>query len=165
MIARCFAFVGPLLPLDAHFAAGNFVRDALCGDEIHVEGDGTPYRSYQYPADLAAWLWVLLTRGESCRAYNVGSEESVSIRQLAGAVAGAARAIGHAPSVTVTRQPNPAAPPARYVPSTARAREELGLASWITLDEALMRTLAWHADSTTRFSEATSAHISHSSRC
>jgi dTDP-glucose 4,6-dehydratase len=146
VIARCFAFVGPLLPLDAHFAAGNFVRDALHGDEIHVEGDGTPYRSYQHPADLAAWLWVLLTRGESSRAYNVGSEEDVTIRQLALAVSEAARMIGRAPSISVTRQPNPAVPPARYVPSTVRAREELGLECWIPLDEALVRTLTWHAE-------------------
>jgi dTDP-glucose 4,6-dehydratase len=143
--ARCFAFVGPHLPLDAHFAIGNFMRDALRGDQIVIGGDGTPYRSYLHAADLAAWLWTLLTQGESGRAYNVGSEQSVTIRGLADLVAQiAGAALQHPVTVVQQRAPDHTRAAERYVPSTRRAREELGLHAWIPLEDAIARTLAWH---------------------
>jgi dTDP-glucose 4,6-dehydratase len=131
-IARCFSFLAPHLPLDAHFAAGNLLGAALAGRPLPVRGDGRTVRSYLYGTDLAWWLYTILLRGRPGRPYNVGSEAAVSIRQLAGAVA---RADPGTP-------PAPSAP--RYVPATARARTELGLAQTVDLPEAIRRTLDWH---------------------
>lgn len=140
-IARCFAFVGPHLPLTTHFAIGNFIANVLAKEPIRILGDGSPCRSYLYAADLVAWLWTILCFGQNDRAYNVGSEESVSIAELAKVVS---EQITPSLEMTVAKQRNPQEALERYVPSTKRAREELKLETWVSLSEAIQRTIVWN---------------------
>lgn len=143
LIARLFAFVGPHLPLDINYAVGNFVRDVLAGGPVRIGGDGTPYRSYLYAADLAIWLWTILAKGESLRPYNVGAGEALSIADLARTVVDAT--VPGIP-IEIAQKVVPGAAPARYVPSIQRAGQELGLQPLIDVREGIRRTYAWHRD-------------------
>jgi dTDP-glucose 4,6-dehydratase len=140
VIARCFSFAGPALPLDSKFAFGNFVGDALKGGPIVIKGDGTAIRSYLYAADLAVWLWTLLLRGVPGRAYNVGSEHPVTILDLAKMIS---RELGF-PRVEVLQERRSGASADCYIPSTQRARMELRLAENFGLPESIRRTAAWN---------------------
>lgn len=138
-IARCFAFVGEYLPMDGHFAIGNFIRDALHNDAVRVKGDGLPVRSYLYGEDLAIWLLTILERGKPAYPYNVGSDRAVSIAELA-ALVGSVLSPGK-PVLIERARPDYAAR-SRYVPDIERARRELGLDVWTSLEEAVARTAA-----------------------
>jgi dTDP-glucose 4,6-dehydratase len=138
--ARIFALLGPLLTLDIHFAAGNFIRDAMAGRPVIVRGDGRPVRSYLYAADLTAWLWTLLTEAEAGKAYNVGSDQGVSIRELAERVS---RVIGCG-EFRVLGEADSGWNPGRYVPDTTLAGTDLGLYSNVSLDDAIRRTALWN---------------------
>lgn len=140
-IARLFAFVGPYLPLHENYAVGNFLRDVLGGGPIAIAGDGTPYRSYLYAADLAIWLWTMLLRAPSGTPFNVGSPRALTIADLARRVA---ETTAPGREIRIARRPTPGVAPQRYVPATDRAWHELGLEVWIPLEEGLRRTYRWH---------------------
>jgi nucleoside-diphosphate-sugar epimerase len=140
VIARGFTFAGPGLPGDSKFAIGNFIRDALAGGPIVIKGDGSPIRSYLYAADMAIWLWTLLLKGVPGRPYNVGSENPITIRELAGLIS---EECGGSP-VKILKEPMPWTRPERYLPSTARARDELGLGEGFNLRDMVRKTAAWN---------------------
>lgn len=139
-IARVFALLGPYLPLDMHFAAGNFILDAIEGKPVVVTGNGQPYRSYLYACDLTIWLWHMLVRAESGRAYNVGSDESVSIKELARRTSAL---LGNG-EYQVHGAPDPGWNLGRYVPDTSLIGRDLGLYRTVSLDDAIQRTALWN---------------------
>ncbi len=137
VLTRCFAFAGPGLPLHAHFAIGNFVRDAVHADSIVLNSSGEAVRSYLHGADLAAWLLFLLTEAQAGEAYNVGSDEAISIAELAMRVG---RRLAPQKPVRILGQSGSSR--SYYVPQIGKARS-LGLDVWTNLDTAIDSMGQW----------------------
>lgn len=140
-IARCYSFVGPYLPLDGHFAIGNFINDILHNRQIKIQGDGTPQRAYLYTADLMIWLLKILTEGKPCYPYNVGSDEAINLETLANIISQYSRSnLG-----VEIAQAKTSAPPAMYVPSIERAKNELGLKVFTNIKDAIDKTFKFNS--------------------
>lgn len=136
-IARLFSFIGPYMPLDGSFAAGNFIRDALDGKNIHIQGDGTPLRSFLYAADFVVWSMKVLISGKHLRPYNLGASQAYSIRELAETVASLVKGA----NVEVAKTPCENSPRASYYPNTLRAKEELGVGESFCLSGSVNKTI------------------------
>ena len=145
-IARCFAFIGPFLPLSGAYAAGNFIYDVLKGQDIEIRGDGTDIRSYLYTFDLSFWLITILLEKESGKIYNVGSDESISILGIAEKIKFLS---GAKSKITVKGVKDPMKLPDRYVPSIDFAKQNLGLNIFTSLDETILQTLKFFEKSFT----------------
>lgn len=139
-IARCFSFVGPHLPLNSHFAIGNFINDILNHNQIKIQGDGSPYRAYLYTADLVIWLLKIMEDGISCHPYNVGSDEEINIEELANII----NSYSEKKQKTEIMQLKTDHKPLRYVPSIKRAKEDLGLVIYTNLKDAINRTILFN---------------------
>jgi dTDP-glucose 4,6-dehydratase/UDP-glucose 4-epimerase len=82
-IARCFSFISPFLPVDIHYAIGNFIKNAVHNEDIIVNSDGRDIRSYQNVEDTVDWLIFLLTTKNPIPILNVGDDKAISIADLA----------------------------------------------------------------------------------
>lgn len=139
-IARCFSFVGPGLPLDKHYAIGNFIGSVLTNSDIEISSSGTAVRSYLYSSDMAAWIWTVLLKGKKSEVYNVGSRESVSIKALADLVISS---VASEKQVIVLGKTSASLASEYYVPSILKI-ESLGVKEMVNLETAIRRTVKYH---------------------
>ena len=134
-IARCFAFVGPFLPRNQHFAIGNFIEDGINGRNIMVRAKSPVFRSYLYSDDLVRWLMAMAeSANPTVPIYNVGSDQGYSMREVA-------EAVGSFFGLEVQASDASTSTVDRYVPSIAKAKQELGLSVRLGLSEAIAATV------------------------
>ena len=148
LIARMFAFSGVYLPLDKHFAIGNFVRDVVKSRAITIRSDGSSIRSYMDGKDMASWLLRIIEAGSPDEIYHVGSERSISIRDLASLVSERYQLLtDNETSIEILGEISPLDGVSRYVPSTKWTRERLNLTETVSLEASIdqMIVKALHA--------------------
>lgn len=76
--ARLFAFYGPHLSTNSHYAIGNFIQSALTKKTVEVKSKGESYRSYMHASELACQLIYLMSNSKSVNC-DIGSEFSKPI--------------------------------------------------------------------------------------
>jgi nucleoside-diphosphate-sugar epimerase len=81
VIARLFTFSGE--GLDDGKAIVQFYKQAIANKPLQIYGDGSTIRSYMPGYDLGVMMWAILERGESKKAYDVGSLQPVTMLDLA----------------------------------------------------------------------------------
>ncbi len=91
-ICRLFTFMGPYLPFDGSYAAGNFIRDALFTGTVRIKGDGKAVRSYMHTSDMSKCVWNVLRHGEPGETYDIGAKTGITMLGLAEEIA---RQAGH----------------------------------------------------------------------
>jgi nucleoside-diphosphate-sugar epimerase len=141
-IARCFTFIGPYLPLDGHFALSSFLKSVLSNTSIVINNPKTLYRSYLYASDLMVWLWKILFCGKACYPYNVGSDKSLSLQELANLIVKITKPnlkVIHNKSNKDTSNLHE-----YYIPDLSRSREELCLTENMDLIKAIRFTFKWY---------------------
>jgi dTDP-glucose 4,6-dehydratase len=142
IVARLFAFSGRFLPLDRHFAIGNFVGQAVLDRHITVRGDGQSIRSYLDSADMASWLITAALEGTSDVPLHIGSEKSINIAKLAALVAEiAGELFNQQIQVEVMGQKSAIDGVRSYVPSTELTRQTLLVRETVNLEDSISNML------------------------
>ena len=134
-IARCFAFVGEFLPLNSNFVIGNFIQNILTKKKIKIHASHQIYRSFMYSDDLVLWLFKILDNANiKCPIYNVGSDNKISIHQIANILAKKYDLDIDSPKLSLRKIDY-------YVPNINKAKKILGLKINYTSLNGIFKTL------------------------
>jgi UDP-glucuronate decarboxylase len=136
-VARIFNTYGPYMHLKDGRVVSNFIVQALQGEPITINGDGSQTRSFCYVDDLIdGFVRLMDTPHEVTGPINLGNPGEFTIRELAETVL---RMTGS--SSELVFEPLPQDDPMQRQPDITRARETLGWEPSVTLETGLERTI------------------------
>ena len=137
-IARIFNTYGPRLRMDDGRAIPTFIGQVLRGEPLTIYGDGTQTRSFCYIDDLIEGLRRLMDR-DMHEPVNLGNSDEISLHELAQKILAAVNG-------TTTRiefRPLPVDDPKQRRPDLSMAKRLLQWEPRTSLDEGLVKTIAW----------------------
>jgi len=139
-VVRIFNTYGPKMhPKDGRVVS-NFIVQALSDQDITIYGDGSQTRSFQYVDDLIEGMVRLMGNDSGFSGpVNIGNPGEFTIRELAEKVLAM---IPESKSKLVFK-PLPSDDPTQRKPDISLAREKLGWAPKISLEEGLQKTISY----------------------
>jgi dTDP-glucose 4,6-dehydratase len=136
-IVRIFNTYGPRMRIDDGRVVSNFVVQALRGEALTVNGDGTQTRSFCFVDDQARGLLALLDSGES-GPINIGNPEEFMVIELAKLVLELTDS-----DSAVEHRPMPVDDPTQRRPDITLARTRLGWSPTTPLRDGLPRVIEY----------------------
>ena len=115
-----------------------FIRKALKGEPIVIQGDGSQYRNYVYIEDLARAHLLALNKKAENQVYNLEGSRRISIMDIAETIN---RVLGG--GVQIKCAPARPGDYAGKEVSARKIRDELGWEPGIDFEEGMARTIAW----------------------
>jgi dTDP-glucose 4,6-dehydratase len=137
-IVRIFNTYGPRMRLTDGRAIPTFVRQALAGQPLTVNGDGSQTRSFCYVSDLVEGIWRLM-HAPANDPVNLGNPREMTLLDLAKRIL---RLSGSRSEIVFTSLP--VDDPKVRQPDIARARALLGWEPVVDVEEGLRQTLEWY---------------------
>ena len=115
-----------------------FIRKALSGEPIVIQGDGSQYRNYVYIDDLARAHLLALNKKAENQVYNLEGSRRISVADIA-------HTINHALGGRIQIKYVPARPGdyAGKEVSSRKVRDELGWEPVIDFEDGMSRTIHW----------------------
>ncbi|MFO0922181.1 MAG: UDP-glucuronic acid decarboxylase family protein [Pirellulales bacterium] len=138
-IVRIFNTYGPRMhPYDGRVVS-NFIRQALCGEDITIFGEGNQTRSFCYRDDLVeGFVRMMNSPDDFVGPVNIGNPGEFTIRELADLV----MQMTNTKSKLIQR-PLPPDDPSRRRPDIRLAKEKLQWEPKIPLRDGLQKTIDW----------------------
>ena len=138
-IARIFNTYGPRMHPNDGRVVSNFIVQALRGQDITVYGDGKQTRSFCYVDDLIdGFIGLMNTPDDFYGPVNLGNPDEFTILELAEKVI---KMTGSKSGIIFS--PLPADDPVQRQPDISRAMTTLAWKPVISLDEGLVKTIAY----------------------
>jgi UDP-glucuronate decarboxylase len=138
-IARIFNTYGPRMHPDDGRVVSNFFMQALRGEPITVYGDGAQTRSFCYVDDMIdAFIQLMESPDTITGPINLGNPAEITVLDIARQIVELTGS-----NSEIVFKPLPIDDPCHRQPDISQARQRLGWAPMVPLDEGLRRTGAY----------------------
>jgi UDP-glucuronate decarboxylase len=137
-IARIFNTYGPRMAVEDGRVVSNFIVQALRGESLTVNGDGSQTRSFCYVSDLVEGLIAMMRLDDFARPINLGNPEETTILEIAEKILALTSS-----SSRIVHRPMPEDDPPRRCPDISSAKDKLQWEPKVGLEEGLTKTIAY----------------------
>lgn len=149
-MARPFNNYGPGLKITDGRVISDFAKDIFAGRDIVMLSDGNPTRTFCYATDAITGYFKVLVRGSAGESYNIGIDRpEISMANLAELTVKAAGDIcGYRGKVVLGKSTEAdylIDNPNRRCPLIDKARNELGFAPKVLIEDGIYRSLIWYS--------------------